>query len=264
MIATQDKLLIGACGGVCLSLIKLIEANFYLASSPTVIAGAYLTYAAYIGLGMFVGYFFSEEHKDDLPKTRKSVFTMGLLAPSIIVALVSRPIQVPSAVGANASSIQELGRNVIDLVAPRAFAQPTRVSVTGDTTTQILRREDLSGGFQAGMKSALGRPLASERMLVVIGKASSEEAARRAARDFGAILVPDSLRASVMRVEGGTDYFVVVGGLVTLDHAAALKQAVRQAAIDALGTNLSVQQRKTASALAATDIFRGSSFFTAR
>lgn len=80
-----QKLVIGATGGLSLSILKLIQLNFYLdADKHATVLGGYLTLLGYLVLGTLVGFYFCEEQQD-LNKTRKSAFMMGLLAPSILL-----------------------------------------------------------------------------------------------------------------------------------------------------------------------------------
>jgi hypothetical protein len=61
MISTGQKVFVGAIGAICLGLLKLIGANFYLAAQPNEKLGAYLTTAAYVCLGMALGCLFCED-----------------------------------------------------------------------------------------------------------------------------------------------------------------------------------------------------------
>ena len=110
MIASREKLLIGAIGAACLGLLKLIGANFYLAEASTAVAtGAYLTYGALIVLGMVVAYFFAEDGPG-APQARRSAFTLGLLAPSVLIAIASRPLHEPPLQTALPGDVPTLGR----------------------------------------------------------------------------------------------------------------------------------------------------------
>src|SRR5258708_5297018 len=93
-LSWQVKAGIGALGGFGLAILKLIDAKFYLQSDswqePT---AAYLTYFCYMILGSLVAVFLTE-HDLPVPKLRRSSFVLGLLAPSVLVALLTQPIKI--------------------------------------------------------------------------------------------------------------------------------------------------------------------------
>jgi len=91
-IAWNEKAIIGASGGLSLVILKLIEADFFLTSSlsEAEILARYLTYIAYLLLGVMVAIFFTDsEGKKE--KVRKNAFISGLVAPSLLLALLSPP-----------------------------------------------------------------------------------------------------------------------------------------------------------------------------
>lgn len=88
--------LIGASGGLALSLLKLIEANFHIGVENNVMMIGLLTYLSYIVLGVLVSVFFTDV-EEDKKKVRKNAFIMGLLAPSLLIAIVKKeaPADLP-------------------------------------------------------------------------------------------------------------------------------------------------------------------------
>src|SRR2546422_10636162 len=87
-VSWTHKALIGAAGGLCLVLLKLIDASFYVGdiSSKQAVVG-YLTYLAYLIIGTIVAVFLSE-HNVPKEKVIKSAFIAGLLGPSMLIALL--------------------------------------------------------------------------------------------------------------------------------------------------------------------------------
>src|SRR3989304_1861072 len=95
-----EKAGIGALGGLGLAILKLIDARFYLGTVSSVEpAAAYLTYFCYMLLGSLVAVFFTDHElpaDNELPaqkikrtqKMKRSAFVLGLLAPSVLLAIV--------------------------------------------------------------------------------------------------------------------------------------------------------------------------------
>src|SRR5262245_12717227 len=82
---------IGVLSGVAVSLVKLVQAGFYLASPSVELAAACLTYLAYMVLGG-IGAVFLVDHDAKGQKMLKGAFLMGFVAPSFFLALVNQPI----------------------------------------------------------------------------------------------------------------------------------------------------------------------------
>ena len=135
MISTYQKLGLGAIGALCLGLLKLINANFYIDSaSRGVVIGAYLTYGAYLILGMAVGSLFCEHFENDPHKTRKSAFLMGLLAPSILIAIITKPIGGDDTIKGKAKDIPNLSAALQSLVLSSAYAESPTPSISPEAS----------------------------------------------------------------------------------------------------------------------------------
>lgn len=91
-VTWNEKAIIGASGGLSLVILKLIEADFFLTSSlsEAEILARYLTYIAYLLLGIMVAIFFTDSDGNK-EKVRKNAFISGLVAPSLLLALLSPP-----------------------------------------------------------------------------------------------------------------------------------------------------------------------------
>ena len=60
-MSTTQKIIIGASGGVALSILKLIQSGFFLETNkPASLWGSYLTLLGYVVLGALVGLYFCE------------------------------------------------------------------------------------------------------------------------------------------------------------------------------------------------------------
>ncbi len=79
--------LFGALGGIVLALLKLVESGFFLGNMWSSTAGAaYLTYIVYIFFGVVVAILFTERSLS-VDKIKKSAFILGVLAPSVLLAI---------------------------------------------------------------------------------------------------------------------------------------------------------------------------------
>src|SRR5260221_8650068 len=88
-----EKAGIGAIGGLGLAILNLIDAKLFLGSISAVEAwAAYLTYFSYMCLGSMAAVFLTD-HELPAPKMKRSSFVLGLLAPSVLLAIVSQPIK---------------------------------------------------------------------------------------------------------------------------------------------------------------------------
>src|SRR5438309_1809680 len=87
-----DKAKIGAVGGIALALLKLIDNHFFVSAClmPEVY-GNLLIYVAYVVLGMIVAVFLTDP---ELPasKLSRNAFVLGLLAPSVLIAISAKPL----------------------------------------------------------------------------------------------------------------------------------------------------------------------------
>ncbi len=109
---------IGAMGGFTLALLKLVESQFFLNNLWSTTSGAaYLTYAVYIFFGIVVACFFAERSLER-DKLLKNAFILGLLAPSMLLAIAARPIGEIGTADNSGKGIPSLG----SLIFPTAYA----------------------------------------------------------------------------------------------------------------------------------------------
>ena len=229
---------IGALGGICLGLLKLIEAHFYLDGSPPIAAyAAYLTYIAYIVLGSLVAIFLTD-HDLPLRKMQRSAFILGLLAPSILLAIATQPDKaandaVKSAAIPKLSSIVITPANAEE-VGNDIYAATPKAKV--DMSTIHLSNYDPT--FSDAVLAALGRKKLSEKFAYVVGSTKDKSKAIETANKLNTFLVPananENLKPHVINVSGTSDYFVVLGDIGDKDHALRLKQDASSQAIKLL------------------------------
>src|SRR5207247_9480898 len=84
-VAAAVKFGIGAGAGLCLALVKLVEANFFIGQASQVALGGALTMMAFAILAAVFTAFADENDRGKL-------FMQGLLAPSLLIALIHRGV----------------------------------------------------------------------------------------------------------------------------------------------------------------------------
>src|SRR2546425_8583177 len=90
------KFAIGAGAGLSLALVKLVEVNFYIGQPSPIIFGGVLTMLAFAVLAALFTTFADDAEPGKL-------FMQGLLAPSLLIAVVHRGADSPNAKGPDIS-----------------------------------------------------------------------------------------------------------------------------------------------------------------
>ena len=242
------KALIGALGGLALALLKLIDAKFYLASIFSVESqAAYLTYFCYMILGSVTAVFLCD-HDEPPAKMRKSAFLLGLLAPSVLLAIANQPIKVPPA---DAPAIPRLG----EWFVPSAHAQEAARAQPPAAATQarVVSRTSYEPSFGDAVAAALGRKTLSTPYAYVVGATSDQKKALSTATKLNLALAgqagaPAGLpNAQVLQFKGETDYYVLLGGLASKEKQSSLAGSVKGLGIELLSGS------KTPAAMGAED-----------
>ncbi|MGQ0547355.1 MAG: hypothetical protein ACT4P3_18810 [Betaproteobacteria bacterium] len=240
-VSWKIKAGIGAIGAVALVLLKLIEANFYIDDVTSKVAiAAYCTYAAYIVLGMIVAVFLSDT---DVPprKTMRSAFVTGLLAPTMLIALMTQPPTLSK------NSVDPLRRlqHIAGWLVQDATAQETRPQkevgpAPGNIHAQVtvIRKQDLEPKFADAFMLALGRDRPINSYMYVIGFTEDYGKAAKAANTVNAASMkafsPGLPAARVVRFEGSDRFFVTVGDAKTLGEVTQWKIKAQDAAVTAI------------------------------
>lgn len=227
------KAAIGALGGLALALLKLIDARFYVdAASNMEVQAAYFTYVAYIVLGSLAAVFISDH---DLPprKIMRSAFVLGLLAPSVLLAIVSQPVRVntpPKDVVIPRISWMPLAAAHADEPAlkalpqmnplPQMRASPELLKVEFKT----LPKSALQPTFSEAFRAAIGRKELSDKYVFVVGATPDKEKALETAALTNEMLgATGSLKSSIIQIEGQPNFYVTVGGFVDQQNAFRIK-----------------------------------------
>lgn len=237
---------IGAIGGIALVLLKLIEANFYVEDMTSKVAlAAYCTFLAYILLGMIVAVFMSDH---DLPplKIKRSAFVTGLLAPTILIAVMTQPPTIAKGSGDPLRRLQHIAEFVVaDARAQErapvkssapAAAQPA--SNDAQSSVQIIRKQDLEPRLADAFLLALGRDRPIKSYMYVVGFSEDYSKAVQAAKSINAATTKAAgfslPPAKVIKFQGGERFFVTVGDPKSLEEAEQWKATAQDAALTAV------------------------------
>lgn len=238
----QLKALIGATGGLALVLLKLIEVQFFVDDvvSKKAIA-AYLTYACYVALGVIVAVFFTDDSLED-GKRKKSAFIAGLLAPSLLLAIVRQPVpQVKT---------EDIFK-ITGVLVSSAYAQTLPAKPSAATVPVVeVSKAQIEPSFTDGLRLAIGRG-EQRNYLFVLGQAGTREKAVSAAEDVNKLLLAKNLTPSarVIHPTGAPAWFVTLGGMGSSAVAAKFRETGKTVARDALSENRITPNEKNAALL---------------
>jgi hypothetical protein len=247
---TLKVALIGAVGGFALSLLKMIDAGFFISVTgrPAVIT-AYLTYAAFILLGAIAAAFLADF---ELPyaKLRRLAFTIGIASPSVLIALAQQPVKLDSN-GSPTQSEPPIRTLMLDLLplssAIAADAPPPAIKAqspegvttnVGNVTT--LKRSDLAAGIEDGFRAAIGRGQIETPYAYVLGATTDIQKANSTANSVRSFLMNSAgssittLSPRVVKIEGQEKYFVVVGEMGDRQSVGRLRSQTKSVALEAL------------------------------
>jgi xanthine/uracil/vitamin C permease (AzgA family) len=224
-IAPAVKFGIGAGAGLCLALVKLVEANFFIGQPSQVAMGGALTMVAFAILAaVFTA--FAEEND------RGKLFMQGLLAPSLLIALIHRGVDAPEGKAADVT-IPTLGR-VSEFFVPTVLAQAAAPPAQ-TKAVQTIKSRDVSGSATDGALILLGRPQQQAFYVYVVGKTADLAQAQKTADRISKALkeAGASTSANVVRTEGSADFLVTVGSFQTSEAATRMRRDVIGKAVNA-------------------------------
>lgn len=256
-MSTRRKSMIGLSGGICLVLVRLVQAGFYLASTPSAQLGGYLVAAALIIIATIFAAFLQETEP-------YKIFMQALLAPSFLVAVIAKADSpgtltgVESDPAAKPSEIHRLTdiRWDFDLFATPAYAQtpPASMPVAQPFQIRAVDPDDFGDSFGDGVLSFLGRPRLKRDYALVLGMTTNSLKAQDYAREIeklggGSLIREDGV--NLIRFEGKDEIFLLLGDFGTLQEVQALRNQVSDSAIKVLLGNSQDPQSKAAAALLA-------------
>ena len=232
VLRTYEKAFIGAAGGFSLVLLKLIDADFFVGAPHTKLLVGYLTYASYIVLGMIVSTYLTD-HELSKEKGRRQALIMGLLAPSILIAIITNPNtgngQSVSHAGLNTVpdlgfNISPVGKAYADDVAPSAAPS----SAQKDIKIKVIKKSDVEIGYKEAFLSQFGRQNAENKFALVVGSSSNKDRATDVAKQLNTALgchgdSTNETCAELLKTNQSNLVFVTIGGLQSLNSAQNLK-----------------------------------------
>jgi hypothetical protein len=258
-----QKAAIGAFGGLALVLLKLIEVRFLLSEPSSVaVAAAYLTYFAYVVLGVLVAVFFTDDSLE-LDKRKKNAFITGLLAPSVLLAAISQPHS--GGPGTETVTIPKISQAIIG--SANAEEPKTRLAEPSGWQSVVItvKKSDLEYGFLDGVSWALGRSTPATPSLYVLGQADSEKKAADFANRVNVVLraggAPAMATANVIYPVDQQTWFVSVGQPGRFEELVYLRKAVNSVAINMLSSANTGTEKQIASQLLEGQIIKGEVIF---
>lgn len=237
-ITSWEIMRIGAIGGISLAVLKLIESGFYLGNAlGTTAVAAYMTYIAYVFLGMVVACFFAERDLAD-DKLKKNAFVLGLLAPSVLLAISVRPIGEDAPVDNPLKGIPNLGALLIRSAWAACPPGQVPLETGGCVKAELLTKQELEPTFRQALKMALGRGQLPEKYSFVIGTTPDAKMAAKVASEINQSILqaPSEFDkgAKVVKPQGTDRFFVTIGGPSNKAEIADISNSIRAAAIEAL------------------------------
>ena len=208
-MTSLGKVLIVGAAGVCLVLVKLIQAGFYLNPKiPTYdVWGAFLTAGAFLVISVIVMEFADESNP-------RKLFMQGLTAPSFLIAALSQPTIGTSAGDQSAAlmpRIDELPGTAL-LIAPTVHAEERDPANEGedDFAIETLSRARYEGSLADGARRFVGRtPKQQPPHAYIIGKTSDPDHARKIAILYKDLL--DNQDVRLLKPEGSETICLSLG-----------------------------------------------------
>lgn len=242
---------IGAIGGLALAILKLIDAKFFLSGvAPVEAYAGYLTYFCYMLLGSVAAVFLTD-HELPPSKTKRSAFILGLLAPSVLLAIANQSVKSGDSEKRqpNIPALSWLPLSSA-VAAPPIIVRPT--TNYSPIAVQRLSSSALKPTFSSALSSAVGRGELNQPYAYVLGATPDKAKALATATKLQLILgetAPSGLQPKVVQIEGGSAYYVLVGGLASKQDLAKLRLSATSTAINSIGSaqnanSLSLVDRK--------------------
>jgi len=215
LVTRPAKFVIGAVAGMCLVLLRLLEVNFFLGQPRDVILGGFLGMTALAVLAACTTAYLAED--EDPPR---KLFLQGLLAPSLLVAVVHQGGDVGPGLRP-AASIPTLEETSLWLIQPlHAEEQP---DPHRGVPVVILKAADLGNTrVRDGISVLLGRASSQQPFVYVVGQAAAQQEASRTAEQLHAAGVDG---VAVTQVQGARTWYVTIGELQSAAQANRLREA---------------------------------------
>jgi hypothetical protein len=203
---------------------------------------------------------------------------MGLLAPSILLAIISNPPNIGglNTNGSDTSKIQTLPKKaaldpwrLLDKLITTAHAQEPPVHTKGPPVPEwtnegkvvTLSKASVTPSFWDGVRAALGRATRPNPSLWVVGKTSDLATAESTAKDVNNWIVkthtplshdgqPEKgwdLSPLIIHPEGTDMFYVILGGFLSPGEARGVEESIKKAAAETLDKPSTPQEKSAAS-----------------
>jgi hypothetical protein len=202
---------------------------------------------------------------------KKNAFILGLLAPSLLLALATSPVGKGESVTDTIEGLPKLG----SLVVRSAYAQPPTcpkgyiIAPDGKCVKgEEIKKKDVEPTFGQAVLTAIGRAQPVKKYTYVVGitkdGAKAEEVAKNINESIFKADNSQAISAKVVKPEGKKVLFVTVGTLSAPSDALKIKALVKSSAINALTISGDTVTRSTAQLLLKGKLVEGRALFDSK
>jgi len=264
-LRSYQKAFIGAAGGFSLVLLKLIEEKFFIGAAETKIIVGYLTYGSYIILGMIVATFLTD-HDLTKEKGKRQALIMGLLAPSILIAIMTNSNtgnnfeNKPS----NINKVKGLGFNISLISSAYAEEPDNLITIPSRAGIKIIKKSDVEPSVKDAFLEVIGRKSEKVVAAFVVGSSNNAGRAMEVAWQLNTALdCSDNSNgcAEVITPEGGGLIYVTVGGLQEIEWAIKAQSFALQRIITSIESSPEQYKGKLVSLISQGQLVEGREFF---
>ncbi len=217
---------------------------------------------AYIILGMIVAVFFTE-HELPKEKCKRSALIMGLLAPSVLIAIVSKPVGEQAPIGNLLDEIPKITSIFLIDAYAQEGAKPASKAADDEPRIVVITKKDVDLKFGEAFLKAVGREKAPSNYTFVVGTTTEEPKALKAASKwniyFKCRITKDCAR--VIAPKGSKHFFVTVGSFQPAKAAYETKQRSLAVVLEALKTAPDSETVNIAGRVAQGKVVQGLEFF---
>ena len=193
---------------------------------------------------------------------------MGLLAPSILLAITTKPVDTKDLNLGHANNVPNLGM-MLDALVPSAYAQSPAAAPPASSASavpiKVIEQKDSLTNFGDGVKSALGiQQPSKEQAVFVVGKTENPEVAQKTAGEINNLLSKNAetnLRATIIKPDAQDKYFVAVGDVTSPSNAVAIEREAKSTALKTLVDSSTPKEKDAAKVLSGGDVVSKPSLF---
>lgn len=220
-----NKTLIGACGGFCVALIRLMHSSFYIGESGIVMLGGFLTAFGFIVLSVIF-----TNHIDDDKRGR--LFMQALLAPTFLIALLQYPTVAPYRGVASGPkdvpkissmlSVYSASVGLSSISVAHALEPPKEQG----PRVEVITRKDFDGSIADGALLFMGRPKPQSNFIYVLGKTSDRKLALKVAADLEKLPFIKGWKVRVLNPKGSKEMYLSIGKFMSAEAILETKEII--------------------------------------